>query len=329
MKAFEVINPGILTTVQDLGRPGYMRFGIPASGAADRFSAQAANLLVGNGPEAAVLETVLFRLELLALADLALAVTGGDLSPEVNRKPLPMGESVFLRQGDRISFRGRKRGFRAYLAVQGGFGGIRFLGSRSVFARGLMGNPLRAGEILEAGSAAARPPYPGPLPAGLLEGFPGGTAFRVILGPQQDRFSPQGVEAFLSSEYTVSSASDRMGYRLQGPKIGHVAGADIISESIARGAVQVPGDGLPIIMLWDAQVSGGYAKIANVISADLDGLAQIMPGEKLRFSAVSMEAAHGALRMERDRLARVRQEVERPGRGKRGYRPGEDRRSGI
>ena len=312
VRAFEVINPGVYTTVQDLGRPGYMKFGIPASGAADRFSAQVANLLVGNEPQAAVLETTLFRLELLALADLTLAVAGGDLSPAVNKTPLPMGQSVPIQKGDRISFRGRKRGFRAFVAVRGGFGGPRFLGSRSVFVRGLMGNPLKPGEILEAENAAVRSPYQGPLPADLLPGFSPRSAVRVILGPQEDRFSPQGVEDFLSAEYAVSSASDRMGYRLEGPRIEHVRGADIISEAIAPGAIQVPGEGLPIIMLWDAQVSGGYTKIANVISADLDRLAQVMPGEKLRFSAVSLETAHQALREERERLARVRMEIEGP-----------------
>jgi len=310
MRAFEVINPGIYTTIQDLGRPGYMKFGIPASGAADRFSAQVANLLVGNEPQAAVLETTLFRLELLALADLTLAVAGGDLSPTVNKAPLPMGESVPIRKGDRISFRGRKRGFRAFVAIRGGFGGPRFLGSRSVFVRGLMGNPLKRGEILDAENAAVRPPYHGLLPADLFPGLSPRGAVRVILGPQQDRVSPQGVETFLSAEYAVSPASDRMGYRLEGPKIEHARGADIISEAIAPGAIQVPGEGLPIIMLWDAQVSGGYTKIANVISADLDRLAQVMPGEKLRFSAVSLEAAHRALREERERLTRVRMEIE-------------------
>jgi allophanate hydrolase subunit 2 len=175
-----------------------------------------------------------------------------------------------------------------------------------------MGNPLKPGEILEAENAAVRPPYQGPLPADFLPGFSPGSAVRVILGPQQDRFSPQGVEDFLSAEYAVSSASDRMGYRLEGPRIEHVRGADIISEAIAPGAIQVPGEGLPIIMLWDAQVSGGYTKIANVVSADLDRLAQVMPGEKLRFSAVSLEAAHRALREERERLAGVRMEIEGP-----------------
>ena len=310
MNAFEVIHPGIYTTLQDLGRPGYGRYGIPASGAADRFSAQTANLLVGNPPGAAVLETTLFRLELLALASLTLAVTGGDLSAELNRAPLPTWQSVSVRRGDRISFPRRRMGLRAFLAVRGGFAGTRILGSRSVFARGLMGGPLKPGEILRTDNAAVRPAYHGALPANLLPGFSGQLNLRVISGPQEDRFTPQGLETFLSSEYTVSPASDRMGYRLQGPKIEHVHGADIISEGIARGAIQVPGDGLPIIMLWDAQVSGGYTKIANVISADLDRLAQIMPGEKLRFSAVSLETAHAALRKERERMARVRRAIE-------------------
>jgi biotin-dependent carboxylase-like uncharacterized protein len=305
MRAFEVINPGVHTTLQDTGRPGYMKYGIPASGVADHFSAGVANLLAGNPPEATVLETTLFRLELMAAEDLVIAVTGGDLSPTLNKEPLPMWRAVSVMSGDRIAFRGRKQGFRAYLAVRGGFAGTQFLGSRSVFVRGLMGNPLKAGEILVTENSAAWPVRLDPLSRDLLPDFSNRCPLRVILGPQQDRFSPRGMETFLSSEYTVSPQSDRMGYRLQGPKVEHVRGADIISEAIARGAVQVPGDGLPIVMLWDAQVSGGYTKIANVITADLDRLAQVMPGEKLRFSAVSLEEAHRALREERTRWGKA------------------------
>jgi biotin-dependent carboxylase-like uncharacterized protein len=310
MIAFEVLHPGIYTTLQDLGRPGHMKFGIPASGVADRFSAQVGNLLVGNAPEAAVLETALFRLELLALADLFIAVTGGDLSPVVNKEPLPMWQALSIKKGDRVAFRGRKKGFRAFLAVRGGFAGRKFLDSRSVFARGLMGNPLKKGEILEREKTAAKPPHLAPLQPDLIPDFSGQNFLRVILGPQEDRFSAEGLKTFLSVQYTVSAQSDRMGYRLEGPKIEHTRGADIISEAIARGAIQVPGDGMPIIMLWDAQVSGGYTKIANVISADLDRLAQIMPGEKLRFAAVTLEEAHRALGEQRERLERVRRVIE-------------------
>ena len=149
MKAFQVLHPGILTTIQDFGRKGFMKYGTPASGVADRFSAETANLLVGNDPGAALLEITLFRLELLALTDLTIAVTGGNLTPTINQDPLPRWRSVTVRTGDRLAYRGRKMGFRAYLAVQGGFSGERYLNSRSVFVRGLMGQPLQAKAILE------------------------------------------------------------------------------------------------------------------------------------------------------------------------------------
>jgi len=310
MKAFEVLHPGIHTTIQDLGRPGFMKYGIPASGVADRFSAGVANLLVGNTPGAALLEITLFRLELLALKDLAIAVTGGNLSPMMNGNPLPLWQTVFVRQGDRISFRARKQGFRAYLAVQGGFLGQSFLSSRSVFVRGLMGSTLKAGEILEIESAGAKPASPKSLAKDMIPPFPSNHLLRVTLGPQEDRFTPNGIETFISSEYRVSPQSDRMGYRLQGPPVEHLKGADIISEPIPRGAIQVPGDGLPILLLWDAQVSGGYTKIANVISADLDRVAQIMPGESLRFQAVTLEEAHELLRKEWAYLEQVQKHLE-------------------
>jgi antagonist of KipI len=310
MKAFEVLHPGIHTTIQDLGRPGFMKYGIPASGVADRFSAGVANLLVGNTPGAALLEITLFRLELLALKDLAIAVTGGNLSPMMNGNPLPLWQTVFVRQGDRISFRARKQGFRAYLAVQGGFLGQSFLSSRSVFVRGLMGSTLKAGEILEIESAGAKPASPKSLAKDMIPPFPSNHLLRVTLGPQEDRFTPNGIETFISSEYRVSPQSDRMGYRLQGPPVEHLKGADIISEPIPRGAIQVPGDGLPILLLWDAQVSGGYTKIANVISADLDRLAQIIPGDKLHFQTVTVGEAHELLRQERAYFEQVRKSIE-------------------
>ncbi len=304
MKAFEVIHPGMNTTLQDLGRPGFMKYGTPASGAADRFAARAANWLVGNAETCAVLETTLFRLELVALNELVIAVAGADLAPEVNGAPLPMWESVSIKKGETVRFRARRKGLRAYLAVAGGFSAPVFLGSRSVFVRGLMGRPLEAGQVLEIVQA------PGAnlskrLPREFIPPDPSRNPIRVILGPQEDRFTRLGLETFLSSAYQVSAQADRMGYRLEGPPIEHLKGADIISEPIARGAVQVPGDGLPIVLLWDAQVSGGYTKIANVISADLDRLAQVMPGEKLRFQAVTLEEAHQILRKAKEFLDQV------------------------
>jgi biotin-dependent carboxylase-like uncharacterized protein len=305
MRAFEILHPGIHTTLQDLGRPGFMKYGIPASGAADRFSARVANWLVGNATGAALLEISLFRLELLALTDLVIAITGGDLTPKVNGTSVPMWQSISIQKGDSILFRARRNGLRAYLAVRGGFTGPVFLGSRSVFVRGLMGNPLRAGDKLEVEEAGENSNPRKKLPREMIPSFPIQLPLRTVLGPQEDRFTPLGIETFLSSDYRVSHQSDRMGYRLEGPEIEHRKGADIISEPIPRGAIQVPGDGLPILLLWDAQVSGGYTKIGSVISADLDRLAQVMPGETLRFSAVSLEEAHAALRGEEVRLAGI------------------------
>jgi len=313
MKAFEVIHPGIHTTLQDLGRPGFMKYGIPASGVADRFSSTVANLLVGNSSGAALLEIALFRFELLALNDLIIAVTGGNLSTTVNGNPLPMWQAFSLKKGDQVAFRARKQGLRAYLAVQGGFSGKKFLGSRSIYVRGMMGNVLKAGEVLETESSVMKS-YPlKQFPQELIPNFPAKNSLRVILGPQEDRFSPKGIETFLSSEYRVSPQSDRMGYRLQGPTIEHLSGSDIISESIARGAIQVPGDGLPIVLLWDAPVSGGYTKIASVISADLDRLAQIMPGDTLSFGAVTLEEAHQALQKEKAFFERVQRAIQEQG----------------
>ncbi len=310
MKAFEVIHPGMHTTIQDLGRPGFMKYGTPASGAADRFSARVANWLVGNAAHAALLEVTLFRLELLARNNLVVAITGGNLSPVVNGNPLPMWQAIAIGKGERVLFRARKQGLRAYLAVQDGFSGPVFLGSRSTFVRGLMGAPLQAGDILKIEEPEEKSIPLKKLSQEMIPPCSTQNPLRVILGPQEDRFTRGGIETFLSSVYKVTPQSDRMGYRLEGPKVEHLKGADIISEPIARGAIQVPGDGLPIILLWDAQVSGGYTKIANIISADLDRLAQVMPGETLRFKAVTLEAAHQALREENDRLDRMRQAID-------------------
>jgi len=310
MKAFQVIHPGVLTTIQDLGRPGFMKYGTPASGVADRFSARVANLLVGNPEGSALLEITLFHLELLALNDLTIAVTGGNLSPTLNGTPFPMWQAGAMKKGDKLAFKGRKQGLRAYLAVRGGFSAPVFLGSRSVFVRGLMGSPLQAGEVLETERDAARPACRKPLPPGMVSPIFSQGAIHVLLGPQEDRFTSKGIETFLSSEYRVSSQADRMGYRLEGPVIEHRMGADIISEPIARGAIQVPGDGLPIIILWDGPVSGGYTKIANVITADLDRLAQVVPGEKLHFQAITLEQAHEKLREEEARWERIRKRIE-------------------
>jgi biotin-dependent carboxylase-like uncharacterized protein len=271
-----------------------------------------ANWLVGNSSQAALLEITLFRLELLALNNLEIAITGANLLPHLNGQPISMWENVHLKTGDRLVFKGRKSGLRAYLAVRGGFSGPEFLGSRSVFPRGLMGQPLQAGDILEMAEVKDEQKEKRYLPADLIPAYSHKDSLRVILGPQEDRFTPAGIKTFLSSAYRVSAQADRMGYRLEGPKIEHGRGADIISEPIVPGAIQVPGDGLPIILLWDAQVSGGYTKIASVISADLNYLAQVMPGDNLRFKEVDLAEAHEALKKEKALLQEIKKILRNP-----------------
>jgi len=294
----EVIQPGLLTTVQDLGRRGYERFGVPVAGAMDPFALRAANLLVGNPPEAAGLEITTVGPTLRATANCLIAVGGADLGLRVNGQPIPTWMSAFVRRGWRIEFRGRQSGCRAYLAVAGGIAVPEVMGSRATYLRGgfggLEGRALRAGDFLPVApvdfhlpTRAARQ-----LPGDLLPPYSDQPTVEVILGPQADAFTKDGLRAFLDSEYQVSPTADRMGYRLQGPAIVHRGPADIVSDGIVLGAVQVPADHQPIVMMADRQTTGGYPKIATVVSADIPLLAQCLPGKSsIRFRETSVEEA--------------------------------------
>ncbi len=299
MEIFEVIQPGPLTTVQDLGRHGYQQYGVPVSGAMDNYALRVANLLVGNSEGEACLEITLLGLRLRVLKDAVVAITGADLNPMLNNSSLPMWEAVMVGGGDTISFPRPKRGCRSYLAVAGGIDVPKVMRSRSTYIRsrigGLEGRPLRAGDRLKSGKAR-----PGilerKLPPQYIPEYQDQNELRVILGPQDDHFTENGIHSFLHSEYTISTQADRMGYRLEGPRIEHKAGADIISDGIPLGAVQVPGDGLPIVLLADRQTTGGYVKIATVITVDTPKLAQAKPGDKVRFLQITEEDAHRSLR---------------------------------
>jgi biotin-dependent carboxylase-like uncharacterized protein len=296
---FKIVQPGLLTTVQDLGRYGYQQYGVPVSGAMDNYALRIANLLVGNNEGAAGLEITLLGLRLQLIEASVFAVTGADLSPVLNNKPLPMWEAVTVGCGAAISFPRPKRGCRSYLAVAGGIDIPKVLGSSSTYVKsrigGVAGRPLRAGDCLKSGTA--RPGIlAGKLPPQYVPEYRNQSELRVILGPQDDHFTEKGIHDFLHSEYTISTEADRVGYRLQGPRIEHKAGADIISDGIPLGAVQVPGDGLPIVLMADRQTTGGYAKIATVITVDVAKLAQAKPGDKVRFEQITEETAHQALR---------------------------------
>ena len=312
VETLQVVAPGPLTSVQDKGRFGYGRYGVGPSGALDSFSLRVANLLVGNPENEACLEITLMGLKLKALTDVAIAVTGADFQASCNDKPLDMWTSWILGKGNTVSFRGLKGGCRAYLAIGGGISLPEVMGSKSTNLSskfgGLDGRPLRKGDILSSNS-----PY--------LHLKTGGSAFpqawipphakerhlRVILGPQDDEFTERGKKTFLGSPYQVSHDSDRTGIRLTGPMIERSpeVGESIISEGVISGTIQVPGDGQPIIILAET-VTGGYRKIATVITADLPLLGQVKPGDTVTFERVSLDVAYTALREVEGRIERFK-----------------------
>jgi len=308
MDAFHVLNPGILTMVQDFGRVGYGQYGIPVSGAMDRFSFQVANLLVGNDPCAAALEITLHRLELEILHSVSIAITGGDMRPMLDGKPLPMWETLELAAGSTLLFKNIRGGARTYLSVEGGIDSPVQLDSRSTHQKALLGKTLKKGDIIKTFSTR-RTSSNHRIPEKMLPTFPKQAEIRVILGPQDDLFSRKGMDTFLSETYTITGQSDRQGYRLQGEPIEHVSGADIISDAILPGSIQVPGNGQPIIMMMDAQTTGGYPKIACVIGPDIDVLAQMVPGRKILFRQVTIEEAHKIVRDQARRLSQIKEEM--------------------
>jgi antagonist of KipI len=314
--AFEVIEPGILTTIQDSGRFGFGRFGVPHSGALDPFSFRVANLLVNNQGNRACLETTLMGLKLKALNESVIAITGGDLSPPLNGESLEMWRTHLLVEGDVIAFKKVRSGCRAYLSVSGGFIVPEVMGSRSTYLSGkfggMEGRPLRKGDILY------RPDSPSPLnriglrlPEEWIPLFEKDANLRVVPGPQDHHFTEEGFRIFCSSTYEVSSQCDRMGIRLNGPRIERRPEVEesIISEGFLSGAIQVPGDGKPIIILTEL-VTGGYTKIAAVISTDLTKVAQLKPGDRITFEPVLIEKAHLLLKEQEDRLKQFKNDLQ-------------------
>ena len=298
--------PGPLTTVQDRGRFGFGRYGVPPSGAVDPFSLRVANLLADNREDEAALEITIFGPKLIALIDVIIGITGADLQPKVNETPLEMWRSHLLKKGDVISFKGPKSGCRAYLAIGGGISVQEIMGSKSTNLAaqfgGFEGRPLRRGDIIWSDSPAHHLKAAGKsFDKDLIPPYPKDQILRVIPGPQDDHFSAKAKEIFLSSPFQVTPQSDRTGIRLAGPRIEAKQGhkESIISEGVVPGTVQIPGDSQPIIILGET-VTGGYRKVATVISADLPLLGQLKPGDMVNFRRVSMEEAYQAVRKMED-----------------------------
>jgi biotin-dependent carboxylase-like uncharacterized protein len=301
-----------LATVQDLGRIGWQRFGVSVGGAMDAASLIAANVLAGNPPGTAAVEFTLDggEWELAGATGCRVAVAGGAFAVAVDGRPVAPWRSLTLHEGSRLRIGPAPDALRGYLAVAGGFAVAPQLGSAATHVRtgigGLDGRALRAGDALPlaaSGGAASAPAGPdrtlGPAAALPLRTLP----VRVVLGPQDDYFTDEAVATFLGGDYAVSREADRMGYRLDGPRLAHRDGYNIVSDGIAAGSIQVPGSGQPIVLLADRQTTGGYPKIATVITPDLATVAQSRPGDRLRFAAVPLAEAHAIHRAWRSLLA--------------------------
>jgi antagonist of KipI len=300
---FKVLKPGFLTTVQDRGRVYHQSEGASISGALDSFSFRIGNLLVGNSEGEAALEMTVSGPSLRSLLDTLIAITGANMTPTKNDLLIPMWKCIRVKKEDIISFGQLKEGCRGYLSVRNGISVPFFMGSRSTDLRakvgGKEGRPLRAGDILESEPLKSGVEFEGrSLPQKLIPCYEKSVTLRVIMGPQANYFERDiGVKVFLQSEYIVRSEANRLGYRLDGSPILRKAGApaSIPTEGSCPGGIQVPEDGKPIILLND-QSGGGYTKIATIVSSDLSSLAQLKPGDMIRFKKVSVTEAHQILR---------------------------------
>ncbi|HEV8643842.1 MAG TPA: biotin-dependent carboxyltransferase family protein [Methylomirabilota bacterium] len=307
-----ILEPGPLTTVQDRGRFGQLRYGIPPSGPVDRRAFAIANRLVGNDDTAAALECTYMGPRFEVDEACAIAVTGAPAPVTVNREPAPGWTTIVLRPGDQVRVGAPKAGVYSYIAFSGGIDVPVVFGSRATYIRGRLGGVegrgVRAGDVLKSGPASA-PERRRTVDPRSIPDFVGEPQIRVVLGPQADRFTEDGIAALLGGAYEMLPQSDRMGARLRGPRIGHVRGHDIISDGIPLGGIQVPGDGQPIVLLVDRQSTGGYTKVATVCSIDIARLGQVKPGQRLTFRAIDVAEAHHLLREDAAFLARaVREE---------------------
>ena len=295
MDAFRVISPGSFTTVQDRGRYSFIDRGVPPSGVLDPFAYRIANLLAGNPADAAVLEITVTGPALEVLGETDVALTGADMAVTVNQYAAPMWQTVRVQKGDVIRIRQARSGCRSYLALTGGIEVPVVMGSRATCVKakigGIEGRVLRKGDLL--GRIPLKPlTKPLTLPAAFIPVYAPDIALRAVAGPQEEAFRT-GLEIFFGGIYEVTPEADRMGYRLQGPPVHHDEGfpQSIISEPTVPGNVQLPADGQPIILLVE-QTTGGYTKIATVISTDLSKIAQALPGNRVRFQRVTLEEAH-------------------------------------
>ncbi len=304
MRVIRVEEPGLLTTVQDLGRDGFGPLGVSPSGAADSIALRIGNRLVGNAEGASGLEMTLLGGTFVFPEGAIVALTGCDFAATLDGKAVEQWASLEAKRGQTLRLGPTRSGARGYLCVRGGIAVTPFLGSASTHLLsglgGHEGRALRRGDVLKIGEADA--PYrKRTLAAEARERFSPRKFLRVTPGPQKDWFPVSAQQIFLASTYRVSEESDRMGLRLEGAPVPEGSGGKMITEGVSFGAVQITAGGLPIILFVEQQTTGGYAKIANVISADLSSLGQLRPRDEIRFEQVDRHTAR-ALLVKQERL---------------------------
>ncbi|WP_421616931.1 biotin-dependent carboxyltransferase family protein [Brevibacillus sp. TJ4] len=321
-----VIRPGMFTSVQDMGRFGFQKYGVIVSGAMDTFAHRIANMLVGNKDTDASLEMTIKGPTLEFRDDALIAVCGGDMSPTADGIPIPLWKPVFLRKGSVLDFGHCRSGIRAYLAVAGGWSVPRVMQSRSTYLRagigGFYGRALQAGDELAYGEPAAlarriadrlaldaKDVFAATdwgIAQELLPRYGGQRPIRAIRGNQADWFASDSVRHFFSEPFRVTPQSDRMGYRLDGPILELNEQTELLSEAVAFGTVQVPAEGKPIVLLADRQTTGGYPKIAQIAAVDLPVIAQMKPGDTLRFVEIKRDEAERLLLMRENEMRQLK-----------------------
>ena len=311
-----VIKGGMLTTIQDMGRTGYQSQGFSVAGVMDVRSFQIANLLLDNPENEAVIEFTLIGPTLEFTSDTIIAITGGDFGPTINGEPAPMYTAIYMHKGDILKFGSAKTGARGYVAFSSYLKIPVVMGSRCTNLKsrigGFKGRKLQDGDYILFRIKRRYLPFFLSRHLKPEDFSQEETTLRVVMGTQDYMFSKQGIETFLSNEYVVTSEFDRMGCRLEGPYIAPKTTSDMISDGIAFGSIQVPSHGKPIILLADRQTTGGYAKIATVISADIPKLVQRKTDHKIRFVPVTVEEAQEIYAEEIKKMDALRQEIHKP-----------------
>jgi len=300
---FEVIKPGLLSTLQDEGRYGQRKYGVITSGPMDLFAHRAANILVGNDRSAVALEMTLLGPNMVAKKDMLLSLCGADMEADVDGIRVPLWRPFLIRKGDQLNVHYAVKGCRGYLAVYGGFDVKPVMGSRSTYLRagigGHQGRALQAGDDLPVRQDVVGDylHQPGSVSAFIRPDYEENPVVRVIQGKEAALFTDASRRSFLAQSYFVTAQSDRMGYRLEGMRLELSDGvpSEMISEAVVQGTIQVPPSGQPILLMADCQTTGGYPRIAHVITADLPLVAQVKPGGKLRFREVSHREAQEQL----------------------------------